>query len=214
VLLVAHRTPATRLGCERLAHAGASVFEVDVQVDGDAGIVVSHYFPVGRFALLQRDNWRLRWHTGGKRDPRLHELEALVPPHCAILLDLKEKSPDRRARLCQALIAALPHRDRFIACGPHADDLAELRAAGFRTWRTIGRSGQLGTVLEAGRLPDAAVTIRHTLVSPQVLDRLHQLVPDVVAWTVNSLGRAEQLRAMGVDGVTTDRLAVLRALTR
>jgi glycerophosphoryl diester phosphodiesterase len=34
----------------------------------------------------------------------------------------------------------------------------------------------------------------------------------VVAWTVNDPARARRLRDLGVDGVTTDRIAVLHAL--
>jgi glycerophosphoryl diester phosphodiesterase len=194
--------------------AGARIFEVDVQVDGDDRIVVSHYFPVGRSGLLQRYNWRVRWHTSARRDPRLDELDAHVPAGCHILLDLKEKTPDRRARLRDALIDALPHRERFHACGPHEDDLAQLRTAGFRTWRTVRTPREIQAVLDAEKLPDDAVTIRHTLVTPTLLDRLHQIVPSVVVWTVNNVGRAEQLQAMGVDGVTTDRVAIMHALSR
>lgn len=213
MLLVAHRTPPTRAGCERLATAGARVFEVDVQVDGDARIVVSHYFPFGFGGLLQRDNWRVRWHTGSKRDPQLSDLAMLVPASCDVLLDLKERSADRRARLRDALIDALPQRSRFVVCGPDADDLDELRSAGFRTWRTAGRRLELDAALDRGPLLDDAVTVRHSLLTPDVLDRLHSVVPIVVAWTVNGLARARTLRAMGVDGVTTDRLPVLAALS-
>ncbi len=211
MLLVAHRTPATRAACEQVAAAGARVFETDVQVDDRDRIVVSHFLPFG--GVLQRDNWRVRWHTGAARDPRLADVVALVPDECLVLLDLKEKAPERRARLIAALTESLPDRARFRVCGHRTDDLDELRRAGFRTWRTARRSRELAGVLTDGRLPDDAVSIRHSLLTRDVVDQLHERTPRVVAWTVNSLARARELHAMGVDGVTTDRTAILHALS-
>jgi glycerophosphoryl diester phosphodiesterase len=211
VLLVAHRTPATRAACEQVAAAGAQVFEADVQVDAQGRIVVSHYLPFGRY--LHRDNWRVRWHTRRIRDPQLADISAIVPDDCLILLDLKESAPAGRARLVAALMAALPDRDRFRVCGHRAADLAELRAAGFGTWRTARDARELSALLADGALPDQAVSIRHSLLSPGLVDDLHQRVPTVVAWTVNGLARARRLQAMGVDGLTTDRSPILSAMS-
>lgn len=194
-----------------MAAAGARVFEADVQVDDRDQIVVSHYLPFGR--LLHRDNWRVRWHTGAARDPLLTEVVARVPEECLILLDLKEKTPERRTRLVDALIGSLPDRARFRVCGHRDDDLALLRSAGFRTWRTARDAAELAAVLADGRLPDDGVSIRHGLLTGEALDRLHAHTPQVVAWTVNDVVRARQLRAMGVEGVTTDRTAVLTELS-
>lgn len=213
MILVAHRTPATRAGCERVAAAGAGVFEADVQIDDDGALVVTHYLPFGVGGRFERDNWRLRWHTGRLRDPRLAEVTDIVPADCLVLLDLKERRPDRRARLVAALIDALPDRSRFVVCGHPEEDVAALRGAGFRTWRSVGSRRHLAAVLAVDRLPDDAVTIRHSLLNVRTLDGLRERVPQVVAWTVNSVGRARDLRALGVDGVTTDRTAVLQLLS-
>lgn len=212
MLLVSHRTPATRAECERVAAAGAQVFEADVQVDRHEHVVVSHYLPFGA-GLLQRDNWRIRWHTGARRDPRLAEVGDLVPEQCLVLLDLKEKAPARRARLIAALVHGLPERDRFRVCGGRPEDLDELRREGFRTWRTARNARELAAVLGTDRLPDDALSIRHTLLRPGVLERLHERVPSIVAWTVNDVTRARQLREMGVDGLTTDSPGVLHAMS-
>jgi glycerophosphoryl diester phosphodiesterase len=212
VLLVAHRTPGTRVGCERLAAAGAQVFEADVQVDDADRVVVSHYLPFGRRGLVQRDNWRVRWHRAAAHDPRLADVTELIPDGCLVLLDLKEKAVDRRARLRSALISGLPDRDRFRVCTQRADDLAELRAAGFRTWRTARSGPELTSVLAESQLHDEAVSVRHTLLTAETVERLHRLVPTVVAWTVNDRRRSARLAALGVDGITTDSFAVLRQM--
>ncbi|MDQ2797659.1 MAG: hypothetical protein M3Y06_10935, partial [Actinomycetota bacterium] len=91
------------------------------------------------------------------------------------------------------------------------DDLAGLRAAGFMTWRTIKNADQLAAAV-GGRLPDAGVSVRHSLVDAAVVADLRAVTDTIVAWTVNSLDRAKTLRALGVDAVTTDSQDVMRAV--
>ncbi|MFN2560014.1 MAG: glycerophosphodiester phosphodiesterase [Jatrophihabitans sp.] len=210
MLLVAHRTPRSRAACEVLAAAGARVFEADIQVDDQHRIVVSHYLPMGDW--LQRDNWRVRWHTSAAHDPTLDDVVALVPSGCRVSLDIKERTDEGRRRLIDALIAGFSDRSRFVVCGGREPDLERLRAAGFRTWRSAGRPAQLRELLAQGPLHDDAVSVRHSLLTPDVVARLHQQVATVVAWTVNDLRRARRVREFGVDGITTDRPAVLRML--
>jgi len=69
-----------------------------------------------------------------------------------------------------------------------------------------------GGSFAAGPRDDQAVTVRHTLLERQTIARLHQLVPQVIAWTVNDVDRALRLRDAGVDGITTDSPDVLAAL--
>src|SRR4051812_16574940 len=107
MILVAHRTPASALRCAELAAAGVTVFEVDVQLRGGR-VAVSHYQPLGPVRGLQRDNWRLRWHTRSRLDPALAEVDAAVPPACRVLLDVKEVAPPGRRELLDALAAGLP----------------------------------------------------------------------------------------------------------
>ena len=214
VLLVAHRTPSSRAACERLAAAGADVFEADIQIDRHERLVVSHYLPLGG-RLLERDNWRIRWHTAARRDPELaHLTTGVVPERSLVLLDLKETSIEARTRLVSTIAGTLIERDRFRVCSPYADDLRVLRDKGFRTWRTVRDREEMAGVRADGELEDDAVTIRHSLLTPDLLSRLHDQVPNVVAWTINDVDRARRMRDLGVDGVTTDRAAVMRALSQ
>ncbi len=216
-MLVAHRTPASAARCARLAAAGATMFEVDVQLRG-GHVAVSHYLPLDPAGRLQRDNWRLRWHTRGRLDLALVEVDSVVPPGCRVLLDVKETLAARRQELVAALADALPERDRYVVCSPFPDDLQAAQAAGFATWRTVRDRRELAAVTSAVTIPGAAlaeeaVTVRHSLLDAAVLAALTDRVRTVVAWTVNDTRRAQHLRRMGVGGVTTDRLSVLRALT-
>jgi hypothetical protein len=211
--LVAHRTPASAARCAHLAAAGAAMFEVDVQLRG-GHVAVSHYRPVGPAGRLQRDNWRLRWHTRSRLDPALTDVDSVVPPGCRVLLDVKEVAPARRRELVAVLgdeLAAAP--DRYVLCSPFQDDLEAARAAGFATWRTVRTRGELAAVRTGPRLADEAVTVRHSLLDAPVRADLVERVDAVVAWTVNDVRRARELRRLGVTGVTTDRIEVLRTLS-
>jgi hypothetical protein len=210
MLIVAHRSPRTKARCVVAADAGATVFEIDVQI-WHGQLVASHYLPVLGTAI-RRDSWRFvrGWHA--RREPLLAHVADLVPPDRVVLLDLKETDPGRRAEMLAAIVATLPSSGRYLACTPIADDLDVLRAKGFRTWRTIGDRRQLDIVLAGGPLADDAVTVDHKLLSRAVVDQLHARARTVVAWTVNDVRRAVWLRDIGVDGVTTDILDVMRAL--
>jgi len=211
MLLVAHRTPASATRCAHLAAAGAAVFEVDVQLRG-THLAVSHYLPLGPAGRLQRDNWRLRWHTRSRLDPALPEVDSVVPAGCRVLLDLKETSAPRRRELVLVLADTLPRRDRYVVCSPYPDDLDAARAAGFATWRTVRGRDELAAVRGGPPLSDEAVTVRHSLLDAGVLADLAAHAGAVVAWTVNDPRRARELRRLGVTGVTTDRVQVLRTL--
>lgn len=50
------------------------------------------------------------------------------------------------------------------------------------------------------------------LVDAYLVDWMHQHKLKVLAWTVNDSQRLNQLVGLGVDGITTDNLAILRAL--
>jgi glycerophosphoryl diester phosphodiesterase len=129
-----------------------------------------------------------------------------------VLLDLKESAPDRLRDLVAELAGSLPDRQRYVVCAVDPEPLADARAAGFATWRTARDRRELARLLADGRLPDEAVSIRHSLLDAVRIEQLHAAAPLVVAWTVNDRSRARMLRGLGVDGVTTDRTAVLREL--
>jgi glycerophosphoryl diester phosphodiesterase len=210
VLLVAHRSPRSAAACLALAEAGATVFEIDVQVWRGC-LVVSHYLPLLGTGF-RRDRWRVVRGWSPRHEPPLADVADLVPPDRVVLLDLKEEDRGRRAELIAEIVATLPTSGRYLACTSILEDLDALRDKGFRTWRTIGDQRQLAAVLAAGAIDDDAVTVNHQLLSRDVVDRLHFLTGTVVAWTVNDVRRARWLRDVGVDGVTTDSVEVMRAV--
>jgi glycerophosphoryl diester phosphodiesterase len=212
MLLIAHRTPPTAAGCAELAAAGAGAFEIDVQLVGGR-LVVSHYVTLSRVpGWVEHDNWKFRVRGQGPRDLSFHEVVALVPAGCLVLLDPKLPRGADSVRLADALAAAVTEHDRFRVSTASPDDLDRYRGAGFRTWRTVDDRRQLETVLAGGALPDEGISIRHWRLAADVVVRLHERAPEVIAWTVNDPARARRLAGYGVDGITTDSRAVLNAL--
>jgi glycerophosphoryl diester phosphodiesterase len=203
MFVVAHRTPRTATQCAELAAAGVRVFELDIQLGRHGGLVVSHFLPVfGMRGWLENDNWRVRWRSFG--DPRVEDVLALLPPSCDVLLDPKERTASRRAELVER-VRALPDLPRYVVSTSQVDDLDRFRAAGLRTWRTLKDVAQLDAVLREGPLPDVAVSVRHSILTPERVARLSQSTPTIVAWTVNDVDRARRLVDWGVGGITTDR---------
>ena len=206
---VAHRTPASAAACVRLAAAGATVFELDVQLRGEA-IVVSHYLPApGLGRWFEHDNGRPRRARAVRVDALLLERVRDIPPGCTLLIDPKDRDPGTRLALAERLVAELPAgRSLVVSCADPVV-LDRLRGEGVRTWRTVGNRDQLYQVLAGAALQDEAVTVRHRLLNPSTVAALRARVPCVVAWTVNSVIRARRLREWGVHGITTDRVRVL-----
>jgi glycerophosphoryl diester phosphodiesterase len=114
------------------------------------------------------------------------------------------------------MATTLPRRDRYLVCSPYGDDLARARASGFRTWRTARDRRELAAALAGLRAEpyvSEAVSVRHTLLDERTIAAIRDVGAAAVAWTVNDLRRARHLMALGADGVTSDRVAVLRGLS-
>ena len=83
--------------------------------------------------------------------------------------------------------------------------LAEVAAAGYRTWLSVATRPAFTAAL-GGRLPAGldAVTVRHTYLDAAAVGRLASHGPRVLAWTVQDVRRATELASYGVAGVTSD----------
>ena len=209
MLAIAHRTPATRERCAALGAAGATVFEIDIQIVGD-DLVVSHYLPVHpRLPRLRRDRGRFTVRRRGRLEPALAAAVEALPAGAEILLDLKADTGPAAHALVDRVIANGPDPARCYASTKGWATLPALTGAGYRTWRTIADPAALRAALALPELPDHAVTVRHTLLTPEVMTALRERVPRVMTWTVNDVARARQVMELGVDGVTTDSLEVL-----
>ena len=213
MLAIAHRTPATAQRCAALGAAGATVFEIDIQIIGE-DLVVSHYLPVHpRLPRLRRDRGRFTVRRRGRMEPALAAAVEALPAGAEILLDLKADTGPAAHALVERVIANGPDPALCYVSTKGWAPLPALSTAGYRTWRTIADPAALRAALALPDLPDHAVTVRHTLLTPDVITALRERVPRVMTWTVNDVARARQVMDLGVDGVTTDSLDVLRVVS-
>lgn len=213
MLAIAHRTPATRERCAELGDAGATVFEIDVQTIGD-DLVVSHFLPVHPLVpRLRRDRVKFTVRRRSRLEVALAATVDSLPAGAEVLLDLKVDRGPRADALVEQIAAAGPDPARCYASTKGWATLPALTAAGYRTWRTIADPVALAAALAMPELPDDAVTVKHTLLSADVVAKLKERVPRVMTWTVNDVARARAVMAFGVDGVTTDSSEVLRVVS-
>jgi hypothetical protein len=132
-----------------------------------------------------------------------------------IKLDLKESSPafnemvldflaDREGQRLVIIVSSQPEVIRLFA----------ERAPSVLRFYSVGSERRLDTVrgdLEFAALLDG-VSIRESLIDGEVASWFedHDLL--MLAWTVNDMARINELVELGIDGITTDNLAIMRLL--
>lgn len=191
--------------------AGADYLEVDLWVhNGRLEARHERRFPFHLPVFYEK--WYLR--PAPRRPFALAELLASACPAAAVFLDLKNGGPQATRLVAGAL-------ERAPSCGVAASSqfwslLRPLaRAApGVGLFYSIDVQSKLDLFLSVSLhdLRPRGVSCRHTLLTPAVVAELHVRGLEVVAWTVDDEARAAELTAMGVDGITTHRVAELRAL--
>jgi hypothetical protein len=192
-----------------LVALGVSVFEIDVQAI-DGVLVSSHFLPLGGLGWLRRDRWSLTVRRRHAREIELARAVAMIPEPARVLLDLKTDVGDAALELVEHVAANRLDPSRCVVSTKGWHTLDALRGHGYPTWRTIADENTLATVLAGPPVPDTAVTVRHRLLSPDVVAQLHAVGTPVMTWTVNDVARADELIRFGVDGVTSDSVEVLR----
>jgi glycerophosphoryl diester phosphodiesterase len=151
-------------------------------------------------------------HDAGRPGPPLaaflEQLAAEVPDDVELMVDLKQPGYELAA-LADCRAAGLADRCLFATLDPPSLRLLRGRV---RTSFSFSRHdpGPLAPYARrtvAARYRDAGAqdaTIRHTLVTPRLVEAVHARGGRVFAWTVARSTRIAQLAALGVDGVVTD----------
>jgi glycerophosphoryl diester phosphodiesterase len=205
-VLIAHRAGNDLARLREAETLGFALVEADVRLwRGRAEI--RHLKTLGPIPLL----WD-RWELANPLAPRLvlDRLLAAVGPRTELLLDLKGRDP----RLSGIVLAQLTrrHATRATVCArswsllePFADQ------PGIRTIHSVGTRREFRRLLRrfsGGHL--AGVSIHERLLDASSLADLRRLTNDVMTWPVNSLHRAQELVALGVDGLISDDLTPAR----
>lgn len=220
MITVAHRAGNSLPALREALDAGVDLVEADV-----------HRYR-GRFEI-RHSKWLGPWHLwdkGGvlvrRRDveiPSLADLfDATVPREAdRFMFDLKGVHLNLAPTLAAALRAAAPGAKLWI-CTQHWWMLP--RFAGDPALRLVLSAGsrrgvrRLRAALSAGRRfsdrPPAGVSVRRDLLTPALVAELHAAVPTVMTWPVDTPGELADARRLGVSGVISKNLPLLRTLAR
>ena len=189
----------------------ADYLEVDVWVhNGRLEIRHERRFPF-RIPFLY-EAWYLRLARTGRHG--LANLLAETSPGTGIFLDLKNGGELVGELVGEALEGIAPPA-QLAASAQHWPILRGLAKVvpGVALYYSIDVQAQLDLAL-AVRDRDVApsgVSCRHQLLTRATVREFHDRGMNVVAWTVDDPERAEDLAGWGVEGITTHRVAELRA---
>ncbi|MGC4191142.1 MAG: glycerophosphodiester phosphodiesterase [Thermomicrobiales bacterium] len=214
-LAIAHRAGNLGRLAERAIAHGADMLETDVWLHRDI-LEVRHDERVsilGWELPLLHDGWRVHWLSRSLR--RIESLLNETPIDIRLFLDLKGSSPLLGERLVEWINANQPERP-VIVCGRSWDQLDAIEPLpNVLAVYSVGDERELAAFWQhAGRLDFPAISLRHTLATPDVMARLKGMGALVICWTVNDPVRMETLRALGVDGFTTDNLDLIDRIVR
>lgn len=199
---VGHNSGGTIAATVQALDAGADIIEIDVaSLDGE---LVSAHFPplpiVGRRVF---------------RGPTLEQVWSAAAPVEVVKLDLKETSPSFRQQVCAFLMVHGAEHQVIVASRDHATlDAINACVPTVFTFLSLSSNRHVETLRSD---PDRAaridgVTIKATLVDHDQAAWLDAAGLYVIAWTVNDLTRVNELVELGVDGITTDNLAIMSLL--
>jgi len=161
-----------------------------------------------------------RWYIKLQISPRyLEDVLALARSRRRILVDVKWSPGGRQSAFARALAQSVRlagMADEVTFCGQNWPVLQRLRVIdpGLRVYYSIGVQRQL---VAFGHVPQdetlRGVCLHQSLLNAQLVDILKRRGLDVWTWVVDDLAQARQLVAMGIDGIISNRLDVLGALS-
>jgi hypothetical protein len=203
-----------RAGNDRALHAlshhpAVDAIEADIWSVG-GHLVAHHERPLGRlpFGLHRRGVARLL--------PVPIEALLELTEHAELVLDLRAWSGDPAPDLARLLEPLDRSRMRVTCEDWHLAERVHAWLPDLDVAYSIRSEQQLRRYLaerDAERILQMPVVIRHTLLhTPDEVEALRLRAGDVGVWTVDDAARALDLKAWGVDRLTSNRITVLNAV--
>jgi len=185
--------------------------EVDVHRSLDGALVLAHDDalgkPGGRVPIATTPIAELRAiDVGGEPPPLLSEALHVLKGRSGVLIDLKVSG-------CEDELVATVRRSRMrevMFCGGDLASLLRIRSLApdiALSWTLSPR--QPFTDVSIPVVPTEWATIDHRALAVSSLQAFRQRGVRVLAWTVDSPSRVEQLVAWGVDGITSNDPAMV-----
>ena len=205
MLAIAHRSGNTVAGLRAALDAGVDLVEADVHAYRGR-LEVRHLKSMGGLPWLW-DKWELV-HRRRHAHLELHELiEALGEDH-RLMIDLKGVHPRLAPSVARLLREATPDR-ALTVCTKAWWMLDRFDVPVRRVFSAGSRRGLDRLVARVSAAPVEGVSVRRSLLTPAVVERLHRGTDLVMTWPVDTTEALEDARRLGVDGVISKSTAVL-----
>lgn len=214
-LVIAHRGASaderenTLPAFERAIEAGADYVELDVQVSADGALVVFHDLDLGRLTELSGPLRRRR--AAELREvgiPTLAEAIELTRGRIGVMAELKRAFLYRRHDVVRRTVELLTADDVAVSFERRALQEARRLRPGLRVLQHVG----FGVSIRAAASYAWGVGLADGRVTARGLERAARAGLRRLVYTVNDERRMRELLEAGVDGIFTDRPAVLRAI--
>jgi glycerophosphoryl diester phosphodiesterase len=205
---IAHRAGNDLARLRQAEELGIEHVEADLRL-WRGRVEVRHLKTLGPIPVL----WD-RWRVANPFAPRLALASLLraVGLTTELLLDLK----GRDLELARLVLSELPPGRRVTVCARDwrlLEPFAE--HADIRALHSVGTARQLRRLLSrAGGARLEGVSIHERLLDASAVAELRRHASLVLTWPVNTLQRAQELVALGVDGLISDDLALATSLAR
>jgi glycerophosphoryl diester phosphodiesterase len=195
----------------RAIELGADAIELDVHLTADGVVVVHHDFHLSGLAGAKRALAGMTWADASRHAvgsgvflPSLQQVLELVGARATVYVELKGADVEGAALATIGVSRA--------RCAVHSfDHLAIARAAQISPEVRRGILFDAYPVDVVRSMRDASaldVWPQWELIDEPLVSRVHDAGGRVIAWTVNSESSAEQLVALGVDGLCGDDVRI------
>ena len=207
--VVAHRSGNSLAEARAAERLGLPAIEADVHLHRGR-LELRHLKTAGPLPVLW-DRWRLA--NPFARRLLLGELLPALRLETELVLDLKGRSTRLSARVAEALVPRLAAGGAVAVCSRSWRLLEPFRAVpAVRVVHSVGSERQLTRLRRrfSGKALDG-VSIHERLLDAETARELRAMTGTILTWPVNTAARAQELAALGVSGLISDRPGDLHA---
>ena len=202
VFVIAHNAGDHAETAQTALDRGADAVEIDVIMVGET-LYAAHAVPPKLIG-----SWIFR-------GPRLDGAWEIVSNADAIALDLKDSSAAYEDALA-AFLEARPH-DQVVLSSRSIESLIRLgqRLPNAHLYLSVPNRAffdDLATTQPQLMEQIDGISMQHSQIDTDIMAILKSRDQRMIAWTVNDLTRVNELVRLGVDGITSDNLAILELL--
>jgi glycerophosphoryl diester phosphodiesterase len=192
---------------ERAIELGADYVEFDVQASADGALVVFHDLELDRLTPLRGPLRARRFAELREHEiPLFDDVLELTRGRIGVMAELRSAYLFRRHDLIGRTAALLGDDDFLLSFGRRTLQEARRRRPSLRVLQHVG----YGVSIRAASRYARAVGFHDPRVTRRGLARARELGLETTVYTVNDASRMRALAAMGVDGIFSDRPALLR----